>query len=127
MKTLVVDDSQVMRSMLTGYLEELEETRGSEVHQAADGQEALEKVNRSGPFELILVDWNMPVMDGAELVQQVRSNPIQNKCKIIMVTTENTSDALSRAFAVGVDDFLMKPISEKEIVFEKLRGQGLID
>jgi len=120
MKALVVDDSRAMRMILGRLLKGL----GFEVAEAGNGQEALERIRSAGPFELALVDWNMPVMNGLELVQVVRREAALDAMRIMMVTTETEPEQLMRALEAGASEYLMKPFSS-EAVAEKLAIMGL--
>ena len=85
MEALVVDDSRTTRRILSGILQEI----GFEVNGVGDGKEAIELLDGSHTLpSLILVDWNMPVMDGLEFVRTVRSNDRYQDIKLMMVTTE---------------------------------------
>jgi len=116
---LVIDDSGVIRSLLTEILTEW----GFSVHSAEHGAEALAYLNDGLEPELVLVDWNMPVMNGLEFVQAVRANPRLASLTIVMVTTENDLEHMEAAIAAGVDEFVMKPI-DKVAMHEKLRLTG---
>ena len=97
--------------------------------EAADGREALNILIRNDPrepFEVALVDWEMPLMNGLEFVQAVRRNRDFAGLKLLMVTTLNTAERVAEALAAGANDFLMKPVS-KEMLLEKLQILGVID
>lgn len=122
MKVLIVDDSRTMRRYLNAIVRDL----SIETEQAASGEEALECLHDSGPFELALVDWNMPGMDGLTLVRRIRENPEFNGTKLMMVTARNEKEAVIEAVSWGADDFLMKPLTA-EMVEDKFRILGLVD
>ncbi len=115
MKALIVDDSRAMRMIIGRTLKSL----GFEITEAGNGQEALDAIAASGPFELALVDWNMPVMNGLEFVQNARANPAHQEMRIMMVTTETEDTQISRALAAGASEYLMKPFAA-EAIAEKL-------
>lgn len=119
-RALVVDDSRAMRTILGGILGEL----GFEVANAADGAQALAELHDSGPFELALVDWNMPQMSGLELVEEVRSEPAFADLRLVMVTTETEMERVSEALEAGADEYIMKPFN-KDMLVEKLTVLGL--
>lgn len=124
MKMLVVDDSNAMRA----YLRALGSKLSFASEEAQDGCEAIDLLMKNGtgePFDLALVDLNMPNMNGVEFIRFVRRSPDFSRMKIIVVTTENTMEALSSAMNSGADDLLMKPIS-KESLSEKLTILGLV-
>ncbi len=108
MKALIVDDSSMMRNMLQHYASEM----SFETTLAEDGADGVAKMKEEGPFELMLVDWDMPVMNGLEFVKAVRNDPENADSKILMVTSHNSMDDVITAMSVGIDDFLMKPIEE---------------
>ena len=120
-KALVVDDSKVIRLILGKTLTGL----GYDVFQAANGQEALDTLAKeSGGLNLVLVDWNMPVMNGLEFVRQVRANPSYAGVALMMVTTETHLDQVSTALEAGANEYVMKPFT-KEILAEKLELVGI--
>ncbi|HXE57022.1 MAG TPA: response regulator [Gemmatimonadales bacterium] len=115
MRALVVDDSRAMRAMVGRMVREL----GFEVSEAGDGREALARLAAAGPFALALVDWNMPGMDGYELVRAIRANPAYRGLRLVMVTSQTGTDHVARALAAGADEYLMKPFT-REAMHEKL-------
>ncbi len=119
-KALVVDDSKAIRMILARTLRELE----FEVIEAADGMAALESLRCGGPIDLVLADWNMPEMDGLELLKRVRANASYNAVKVIMVTTESEVEQMSMALAEGANEYVMKPFT-KDILIDKLRLAAL--
>jgi two-component system chemotaxis response regulator CheY len=104
MRALIVDDSRFVRGFLRGMLEE----RGIACDEAADGRAALELLHGDLSFELALVDWNMPVMNGLEMLRQLRADGFSD-LKVMMVTTEAEDDYIVRALDAGADEYLMKP------------------
>ncbi len=121
MRALIVDDSRFVRDFLRGLLEE----RGIECEEAADGQAGLNRVHDGRPFDLALVDWNMPVMDGFEMLRSLRSEGYED-VKVMMVTTEAENDFITRALDAGADEYLMKPF-DNEALSEKLAMLGLAE
>ena len=121
MKALVVDDSRATRSFLRRMLTEA----SWEVVEAGDGQEALSRIEDTGPFDLAVVDWNMPVMSGIELVEAVRARRDLNSLKLIMVTSNTELERMARALEAGADDYMMKPFT-KEALLERLRFHRLV-
>jgi len=122
MRVLIVDDSMTMRRFLRSLVEPV----AAHIDDAENGAKALEALATKGPFDLALVDWDMPVMNGLELVKQVRANPRLESLKVIMVTAKTSMEDLARAMLSGADDYLMKPLTE-EMVLDKLRILGLIE
>lgn len=114
MRALIVDDSRFVR----GYLRGLLEGKGMECAEAADGQAGLDQLHTGVDFDLALVDWNMPVMNGLDMVTQLRAEGF-SRLKIMMVTTEAENDFIVRALNAGADEYLMKPFDD-EALSEKL-------
>jgi two-component system chemotaxis response regulator CheY len=117
---LVVDDSRVVRKVARRILEGL----GFQIVEAEDGEKALEICRRQLP-EAVLLDWNMPVMDGFEFLGNLRRMPGGDQPKVVFCTTENGIDHISRALAAGADEYIMKPF-DKDIVAAKFQEVGLL-
>jgi len=120
MRALVVDDSRFIRN----YLHSLFAERGVECVEAADGRQGLDCLRDSGPFEVALVDWNMPVMSGIEMVEAARADRSLDGTRIVMVTTEAENDHIEAALMAGADEYLVKPFDEAGL-FDKLRMAGV--
>ncbi len=120
MKALIVDDSKAMRMIIGKTLKAL----GFAIIEAGNGKEGLDAIAASGPFDLAMVDWNMPVMDGFEFVCNARSNPSNKAMRIMMVTTETEHTQVTRALEAGASEYLTKPFTP-EAVAEKLAILGL--
>ena len=121
MKTcLVVDDSGVVRKVARRIVE----TLNFSVIEAEDGAKALEACKRSMP-EAVLLDWNMPVMDGLEFLVNLRRMPGGDMPKVVFCTTENGMDHIARALEAGADEYIMKPF-DKDIVAAKFQEVGLL-
>jgi two-component system, chemotaxis family, chemotaxis protein CheY len=120
MRALVIDDSRAMRMILKGVLVEA----GFEVTEAASVREGLERLGEGAPFDVALVDWNLPEQVGIAFVEATRKNPAYNTLKIMMVTTETEMSQMARAIEAGADEYVMKPFT-KPALFEKLRLLGL--
>jgi len=121
MRALIVDDSRFVRGYLRGMLEE----RGIACDEAADGRAALELLHGDLSFDLALVDWNMPVMNGLEMLRQLRADGFRD-LKVMMVTTEAENDYIVRALEAGADEYLMKPFDDQAL-YEKLAMLGLVE
>jgi two-component system chemotaxis response regulator CheY len=126
-KAMVVDDSRAIRMILAKTLGSL----GFDVSQASNGKEALSKMpalvgDPDAPLQLVLVDWNMPEMNGLEFVQQVRAEAGYESVKLMMVTTETQIEQMARALSAGADEYVMKPFTE-EVISDKLRLLGIVD
>ena len=122
MRALIIDDSRAMRRILRGIVEPM----GFEVSEAGNGRQGLEQLNQLEDVELVLVDWNMPEMNGLEFVQAVRSDDSRRDLKLVMVTTETEPAKMARAMMAGVDEFVMKPFTQ-DILIDKLRLIGVAD
>jgi two-component system chemotaxis response regulator CheY len=111
MKALVVDDSEVMRKVVIGALSRAGIT---DVDQAGDGNEAVEKAGSGAQYNLILMDWYMPNMLGIEAVRAIRATG--NKVPIIMVTTEAEKGRVIEALKAGANNYIIKPFEPAAIV-----------
>ncbi|WP_404308940.1 response regulator [Neorhodopirellula lusitana] len=111
MKVLIVDDSRVIRNMIGRIMK----TFGYETHEAGHGVEGLEQLAALGVMDLILVDWNMPEMNGLEFIKAVRADSIHANTPMIMVTTESEMNRMALAFMAGVNEYIMKPFTEENI------------
>jgi two-component system, chemotaxis family, chemotaxis protein CheY len=120
MRALVVDDSRFIRN----YIHSLFAERGVECLEAADGRQGLDCLRKSGPFAVALVDWNMPVMSGIEMVEAARADRSLDGTRIVMVTTEAENDHIEAALMAGADEYLVKPFDEAGL-FDKLRMAGV--
>lgn len=122
MHALVIDDSSAMRGILEKMLTEV----GFEVTSAGDGREALAQLKAGGPFEVALVDWNMPELDGYEFVEAVRADHAYDALLLMMVTSETELSQVVRALDAGANEYVMKPFT-KEVLIEKLEILGLVE
>jgi|SRR5690606_5893108 Response regulator containing a CheY-like receiver domain and a GGDEF domain len=117
---LVVDDSAVIRKVARRILEAL----AFEVSEAEDGAQALDRCRQAMP-EAVLLDWNMPVMDGYEFLKALRQLPGGDGPKVIFCTTENDVAHIAKALQAGADEYIMKPF-DKDIVEAKFHEVGLV-
>jgi two-component system chemotaxis response regulator CheY len=121
MKTcLVVDDSSVIRKVARRILEGLD----FQIQEAENGEEAIETCRKELP-DAILLDWNMPKMDGYDFLRVLRRLPGGDKPKVVFCTTENDVAHIARALHAGANEYIMKPF-DKEIVEAKFQEVGLI-
>lgn len=119
---LVVDDSRTIRAILSRMLARY----GFNVMQAGDGAEAWKQLNGDAKeVALVCADFNMPQMNGMELLIKIRSVPGLAALPVLMITTETHEDAIAQAFASGVSEYVMKPFTE-EMVTDKLRLLGML-
>jgi len=122
-KALIIDDSRAIRRILGSVVREL----GFEVSEAENGREGLEKlINMQPPAEVVLVDWNMPEMNGLEFVNQVRADDRWRGVKLMMVTSVTEADQMVKALSAGADEYVMKPFT-KEVLHDKMRLLGIVD
>ena len=117
---LIVDDSKVIRMVARKILEELE----FETDEAADGKLALAGCQRKMP-DVILLDWNMPVMDGIDFLRELRNLPGGDTPKVIFCTTENDIESIQEAIDAGANEYIMKPF-DSEIIQAKFALVGLL-
>lgn len=117
---LVVDDSAVIRKVARRILEGL----AFRISEAEDGERALDQCRASMP-DAILLDWNMPVMDGYEFLKQLRRMPDGSGPKVVFCTTENDVAHIARALHAGADEYIMKPF-DREIMSAKFQEVGLV-
>ncbi|TMC67628.1 MAG: response regulator [Chloroflexi bacterium] len=110
-KVLVVDDVAANRELLQGHLDDL----GYDVREAKDGVEALEAVAADEP-DLILLDIDMPRLDGIAVCERLKSHPVRRLIPIVILTASNDRDTKLRGIAAGADDYLSKPFDSKELL-----------
>ncbi len=118
---LIVDDSKVIRMVAKKILQELQ----FETVEAEDGKVALEQCQRSLPTA-VLLDWNMPVMNGIEFLHELRKLPDGDKVVVVFCTTENDIEHIQEAIEAGANEYIMKPF-DSEILQAKFQQVGLID
>lgn len=121
MKCLIVDDSRVVRRVSRHIVEGL----GFECEEAEDGLQAFDACQASMP-DAVLLNWNMPVMDGITFLGKLRGMKNGDAPKVIFCTTENTKEQIEKALDAGADEYIMKPF-DSEIMTTKFAQVGLID
>jgi two-component system chemotaxis response regulator CheY len=121
MLALVVEDSKTIRMILCGYLR----TMNIQVVEAANGREALERLKEMSPPDLVLVDWNMPVMSGIDFIRAVRELNIYDPLPLIMVTTNSESEHVGTAMEAGANLYIQKPCT-LDTLREKIEQLGLL-
>ena len=109
---LVVEDSPTMRQLIVFALHRV---RGLSVIEADDGVDALRKLT-TGPFDIIITDINMPIMDGLKLVKRVRSDPTHSATPIVIITTEGSQEDRQRALQLGANAYITKPIQAPQVI-----------
>lgn len=117
MKILIVDDSKTMRMIIGRTLKEL----GHEIREAGNGREAITVLKAETGWGLVMADWNMPEMNGLEMVIAVKAEEIFKPLPIMMVTTETEMSNIQKAMDAGASGFIMKPF-KKEAIQEKIAG-----
>ena len=120
MRALVVDDSRSMRTIILKQLKEL----GFEVYEAENGLEAMSRLHEVKNIHLVLLDWNMPEMDGLEVLSLIRAEPAYKEVRVMMVTTESEMSRVATALEAGASEYLMKPF-DREALLEKLILLGM--
>jgi two-component system chemotaxis response regulator CheY len=110
-----------MRTILGGVLRGL----GFEVLEASNGAEGLARLDGAAKPDLVLVDWNMPEMNGLEFVKAARGRPEFGTVRIMMVTTENDVNRMHEALQNGADEYVMKPFT-RDILVNKLEFLGFV-
>jgi two-component system chemotaxis response regulator CheY len=121
MQALVVEDSSNIRMILCEYLRKM----NIQVVEAADGRQALERLKEMSPPDLVLVDWNMPVMSGIDFIRAVRELHVYDPMPLIMVTTNSEYDHIGTAMEAGANEYIQKPCTLAALR-EKLDLLGLL-
>ncbi len=124
MRIITVDDSSTMRRIIKNTLKRI--GYGDEILEAENGKEALEILENTD-VDLIITDWNMPVMDGLTFVKKIRANKKFDDVPIIMVTTEAAKEDIITALKAGVNNYIVKPFTP-QVLKEKIEAvMGLKD
>ena len=117
---LIVDDSKVIRMVAKKILQKLE----FKTEEAADGKEALDACKNSMP-DVVLLDWNMPVMSGIDFLRELRGLPGGDEPVVVFCTTENDIEHIQEAIDAGANEYIMKPF-DSEIIQTKFAQVGLL-
>ncbi len=120
MRVLIVDDSRAIRRIIAEIMKQLD----FEVSEAGNGIEGLQCLEELGTPDLVLVDWNMPQMNGLDFIKAVRANPDYSNLPLMMVTTETEMERMERAFIAGVNEYVTKPF-DKATILDKLQLLGI--
>ena len=123
MKILVVDDSRIMRNIIKNTLTASKKWHFVDYIEAGDGEEAFELLLKGG-VDLLLLDWNMPKLNGIDLVRKLREDVRFHKLPIVMITSEAAKYSVIEAVKAGVNDYLIKPVSERSLL-DKLERIGV--
>lgn len=124
MKILVVDDFSTMRRIIKNILREI---GYNNVDEADDGSTALEKL-KSGKFDFVVTDWNMPNMPGIDLLKAIRQDDVLKDTPVLMVTAEAAKENVVTAVAAGVNNYIVKPFTAAalkeriDIILAKVNG-----
>jgi two-component system chemotaxis response regulator CheY len=116
-KILIVDDSITIRRIITNALKTVGFT---DTIEASNGKEALEKL-ASSKVDFVITDWNMPEMNGLDLIKEIRANPVYSSMPILMITTRGTEHDVVEALQAKVNSYIMKPFTPQELK-EKIEG-----
>ncbi|MEP7209196.1 MAG: response regulator [Alphaproteobacteria bacterium] len=119
-RCLIVDDSRVVRKVARRIVEDLR----FEADEAADGQQALDACRKGMP-DAVLLDWNMPVMNGLDFLRALRREPGGDRPIVVFCTTENDMNHIAEAIRSGANEYIMKPF-DSEIVESKFAEVGLV-
>ena len=117
---LVVDDSKIIRKVARRILEEL----NFDITEAVDGQDALDNCKGSMP-DVVLLDWNMPVMNGLDFLIELRKREGGDKVIVVFCSTENDMQHISEAISAGANEYIMKPF-DRDIMQAKFSEAGLV-
>src|ERR1039457_1636115 len=115
MLALVIDDSRTMRTIIGTILRQI----GMDVIEAGTGLQGLEQLEQNPDVDLVLVDWNMPEMNGLDFIKAMRAQYTYDHIRILMVTSETQLEQVTKAMSAGADEYLMKPFS-RDILLAKL-------
>ena len=118
-RVLIVDDSKTIRIGIRNMLESFD----FEHDEAENGKDCIEKVS-SGSYDAVLLDWNMPVMNGLECLKRLRASGCNKRLRVLIVTTESGFENISEALEEGADEYIIKPF-DKCILQEKLAIVGI--
>ncbi len=122
MKILTVDDSKIMQKIVSGVIE----LAGYEPLRAANGEEALELLKKHhDEIALVLLDWNMPVMDGITCLIEIRAIEDYESIPVMMVTTESERSRMGQAIQAGANHYCSKPFTPEDLATKILECLGM--
>lgn len=113
MRILLVDDSNTMRRIVQNQIKSV---GNNEIIEAGNGEEGLALLASNMPVDLIVLDINMPVLDGMAMLRKVRAEPKYSSIKIVMVTSESEKTKVMDAIAAGANDYLVKPFTTENLL-----------
>ena len=120
MRAVVIDDSRAARKLVSRMMAQL----GFDVVAAEHGQDALDKLDESEPPHAVIVDWNMPVMDGVEFARAFRKIPAFKTIPLLMISSEADPRRVASALMAGIDEYLFKPV-DAEVIRQRLEILGV--
>ena len=118
MNLLIVDDSKIVRRVLSNTMKRYfvkPEWKELNLFEAENGLEAMEIMKKEEKIDIMLLDWNMPEMNGPAVVEAVRANKAWNKTRIIMATTEGSKASVLEMIKKGANGYMVKPFQEDAI------------
>ena len=121
MNALVVEDSTTIRMILRKFLGKL----GFDVVEAGNGREGLDRLREMAQADVVLVDWNMPEMNGVDFVRAVRADRGYDVLPLVMVTTNTELENVAEALSAGANEYVMKPFT-LDMIREKLELLGIV-
>ncbi|MBW2193079.1 MAG: response regulator [Deltaproteobacteria bacterium] len=122
MRIMTVDDSKATRLFIKSAIDVL----GFKFLEAADGREGLDLLKKeNGNVDLILLDWNMPVMDGMEMLKRLQADQLLNAIPVTVVTTEHERDKIAEAIDRGAKNYLIKPFSQEDLIGKIMESLGM--
>jgi two-component system chemotaxis response regulator CheY len=113
MRILLVDDSNTMRRIVQNQIKAV---GVNDIIEATNGEEGLALLAANMPIDLIVLDINMPVLDGMAMLRKVRAEPKYSSVKIVMVTSESEKTKVMDAIAAGANDYLVKPFTTENLL-----------
>jgi two-component system chemotaxis response regulator CheY len=122
MKIIVAEDDPVSNHFIRRILEYW----GHDIHSVTDGEQAWELIEENGNPDLILSDWDMPNMTGVELCRKIRNDPSKKEIYLILLTAKNLKTDMYNGFKMGADDFISKPVTEKELKESLEKGEKFL-
>lgn len=121
MRILSVDDSRATRQFIRNAIDVL----GFDFLEACDGADGLAVLEKEGPVDLILLDWNMPVMDGITMLKALKADDRFKEIPVTMVTTEIERHKVITAVEQGAKNYVMKPFTQEDLIAKILESLGM--
>jgi len=121
MKIMSIDDSRATRMFVRNAVDVL----GFDFTEAEDGEKAFEVLERESPVDLILLDWNMPVMNGIEFLVKLKADDRYKEIPVTMVTTEIERHKVIEAIGKGAKNYVMKPFTQEDLIGKIMESLGM--